>query len=333
MPQEISQKFIPIVLCAGFGTRLKPLTNYIPKVVCPLINKPFAFYNIEKLFQAGFETVHCNTHYLPDIVRKELTLACEYFGYDPKRIRFWHEDNILETGGGIARIFQELTKEDPTNKNKDLLVVSGDIVADFPLETMMQRWKKKKKEEKALLCTKELKEFRKDATFVTLDEGRVEGFGENFFKQNTDKEKMKAKLFSNHQIIDSEVVFQSPIEKKSSIDLFYRPLLAQGFSLINLNYSENLYWFNIGTPAEYREAARYFAGTNPNANSVQIAFERPESLAQIYKMHPDNQGAVRDFQSQIRIGFRSVNPAPEKFFPLLTEEEKSQHLSCFEMGI
>ena len=137
MTLSLQEKYTPIVLCAGFGTRLKPLTDFIPKVVCPLIDKPFAFYNIEKFFKAGFHTVHCNTHYLPEIVKTELIAACKFFGYDPYRIRFWHEEDILETGGGVARIFKELCKENTENKNKDLIVVSGDIVADFPLHKII----------------------------------------------------------------------------------------------------------------------------------------------------------------------------------------------------
>lgn len=46
----MNKKFIPIVLCAGFGTRLKPLTNFISKAACPIINKPVSFTNIEQFF-------------------------------------------------------------------------------------------------------------------------------------------------------------------------------------------------------------------------------------------------------------------------------------------
>src|SRR6185312_3415468 len=139
---------------------------------------------IEKFFQAGFDTVHCNIHYLSDIVQHELKNACEYVGYNPNRIKFWHEKDILETGGGIARIYHELCLENSSHLKKDLIVVSGDIVADFPLENMLFCWQNKKENEHALLCTNKLKQIRKDATYVDENSHYVLGFGEKFGQEH-----------------------------------------------------------------------------------------------------------------------------------------------------
>lgn len=280
---DLEEKYIPIVLCAGFGTRLKPLTNYIPKVVCPLIDKPFAFYNIEKFFKFGFSTVHCNTHYLPDIVKNEIMSACNFFGYNPNRVRFWNEDNILETGGGIARIYKELCQENPSNRKKDLLVVSGDIVADFPLEDMVSTWEQRQESEQALMCTKNLKTPQKDATYICNNQNHILGFGENFFLQSK-LENITAKNFTNHQIISGSIVVNSNLEKKSSIDLFYRPILNTGKKIINLNYDESLYWFNIGHPIDYLEAIEFFSHNEKNC--INYAFDMPEKLGILIKDRP-----------------------------------------------
>ncbi len=278
MNLSFSEKYIPIVLCAGFGTRLKPLTEYIPKVVCPLIDKPFAFYNIEKFFKAGFKTVHCNIHYLPDVVKAELISACEFFGYSSNRIRFWHEDDILETGGGITRIFKELCAENPDYLNKDLIVISGDIVADFPLEKMIERWENKVGNELALMCTRNLLQMRKDATFVSEDLTQVLGFGEKFFQLEKNK-KLVAKLFTNHQIISGNIVNKCIVEKKSSIDLFYRFIISMDKKIINFNYENYLYWFNIGTAKEYFEAIHYFHEKNISLKDRNnYAFNYSDSL-------------------------------------------------------
>lgn len=305
LSSKIQEKYIPFVLCAGFGTRLKPLTDFIPKVVCPLIDKPFAFYNIEKFFKAGFQTVHCNIHYLPEVVKIELINACKHFGYDPNRIRFWHEENILETGGGVTRIFKELCREDPENENKDLIVVSGDIVADFPLSQFVQRWECKTTNELALLCTKNLKNFRKDATYLNDDLTYVLGFGENFAKKESNKN-LPAKVFTNHQIISAKVVKNCLVEKKSSIDLFYRPIINSGNKVINFNYDESLYWFNIGTPQEYLESIQFFIENKENC--INYAFSIPASLNEkvinYLKTAPEKK-SLED-KNSIFISFRST---------------------------
>ncbi|MES2614712.1 MAG: sugar phosphate nucleotidyltransferase [Bdellovibrionota bacterium] len=297
MSSILQENYIPLVLCAGFGTRLKPLTNYMPKVVCPLIDKPFAFYNIEKFFKAGFKTVHCNVHYLPEIVKLELISACEFFGYDSSRIRFWHEENILETGGGVTRIFKELCQENSVNEKKDLIIVSGDIVADFPLQEMLARWETKDSNELALMCTKNMKQFRKDATYVSEDLTEVLGFGEIFANENSAK-KSAAKVFTNHQIVSGSVVGKCEIEKKSSIDSFYRTIINSGKKIINFNYSESLYWFNIGSAQEYLECIQFFI-QEKKQEQVNYAFFMPDNLKHIIKIYLNNK---RKIQAQIGSG-------------------------------
>lgn len=210
--------FIPIVLCAGFGTRLKPLTNYIPKAACPIINKPVAFLNIEIFFKAGFEKVHCNTHYLDSEVRNELSRAARHYGYDPARIVFWHEAEILETGGGIARIYNELIKQEKSNAEKDLIVVSGDIAADFPLLSMIEKWQTKNEDEVALMCTRKTSQVRKDATWVSKDKRYVLGFGSQFSRN----ESAIACVFTTHQIIGKDLLKYAKIEKNLALICFIR---------------------------------------------------------------------------------------------------------------
>lgn len=282
-----NKKYIAIVLCAGFGTRLKPLTDFIPKVVCPLIDKPFAFYNIEKFFKAGFETIHCNTHYLPEIVKTELISACKNFGYEPNRIRFWNEENILETGGGIARIFKKLSEEDAENEKKDLIIVSGDVVADFPLTEMITRWENRSEDELALLCTKKMEEFRKDGTYISEDSSYILGFGEKFGESAADK-KLQAKVFTNHQIVSGNIVKNSLVEKKSSIDLFYRKMIQLKKKVINFNYGESLYWFNIGNAREYLEGIRFFANREKLKSCINYASSMPERLKSAIDLYEKN---------------------------------------------
>jgi NDP-sugar pyrophosphorylase family protein len=336
--------FIPIVLCAGFGTRLKPLTNYIPKVVCPIVNKPAAFLSIEIFLKAGFEKVHCNTHYLNNEVRNELIQAAKYFGYDSSRIIFWHEEKILETGGGISRIYHELLKKE-NFRGKDAIVVSGDIIADFPLEFMLAKWKKKHKNDFALMCTKETPEIRKDATWVSNNEKYVLGFGENF----DEKENAIAKVFTNHQIISQELLNCVEIEKKSSIDIYYRRALSIGKNILNLPYPNKNYWFDIGTPKSYLECINFFeknicSNLDKNfyyhKNIINYCFNIPKNLKELIYLASHHEDLDKLSQTQIIIAFREISEKNQthKLIPLnilnqFNDTEKSSNTNEFSILI
>ena len=64
--------FKVLVLAAGYGTRLKPLTNIWPKCLMPIGKKPLLEYWLYKIKKAGFKNVYINTHYKKNIVKKFL---------------------------------------------------------------------------------------------------------------------------------------------------------------------------------------------------------------------------------------------------------------------
>ncbi|WGL61451.1 sugar phosphate nucleotidyltransferase [Pigmentibacter sp. JX0631] len=253
-----NEKYIPIVLCAGFGTRLKPLTNYLPKVTCPIIDKPVAFLSIEIFLKAGFKEIHCNTHYLSEQVKEELIKAAEYHGYNSNCIKFWHENDLLDTGGGITRIYKEVTEN--SKLKRDAIVVSGDIAADFPLKEMIFQWEQKKTESLALMATKKLNYTRKDATWLDKTGNYIVGFGENYINKN----ECISSVFTTHQIISHKILEITSIEKSSSINLIYRKILEKKLKIMNFNYPENNYWFDIGTPIDYLNCINFFSKIHRN---------------------------------------------------------------------
>lgn len=254
---SLSDHFIPIVLCAGFGHRLRPLTHFFPKAACPVLDKPFAFYNIEIFFRAGFEQIFLNVHYLSEEVQDELKRAVSYFGYDPKRLVFFNEPDILETGGGIVRIYTELVERDERFRYRDLLVVSGDIISEFPLKEMIVRWQQREDQEQALMCSLDEGKMRPDATWVSQDGHEVIGFGAAFFPE-AQKRGALTRVFSNHQIISGDFVSRCQIEKKSSIDLIYREILKQNKKIIHLDFPMSAPWFNVGDVQEYLKCIDFF---------------------------------------------------------------------------
>src|SRR5438270_4612541 len=90
----ITQAF---VLAAGRGTRLRPLTDDLPKPLIPIFQKPLITFALDHLIAAGVQSFVINTHKMPE-------RFAEYFGdgkYAGHSVKLVHEPDLLETGGGI----------------------------------------------------------------------------------------------------------------------------------------------------------------------------------------------------------------------------------------
>ena len=87
-----------LLLAAGLGTRLQPLTNYLPKCLVPIHGRPLLDYWLETLLDHGVEEVLINTHYMAPMVQKYLIQST----WSPY-IKVVHEETLLGTGGTILR--------------------------------------------------------------------------------------------------------------------------------------------------------------------------------------------------------------------------------------
>ncbi|TAN71701.1 MAG: nucleotidyltransferase family protein [Gallionella sp.] len=85
-----------LLLAAGFGTRLRPITDHIPKCLVPIQGKPLLGYWLDLLLGDGVERILVNTHYLPDAVR-QFVADSSWRG----SIDFVHENTLLGTGGTV----------------------------------------------------------------------------------------------------------------------------------------------------------------------------------------------------------------------------------------
>jgi len=117
-----------MILAAGFGERLRPLTETTPKPLLQVGGKPLIQYHIENLAAAGVREIVINASWLGDMIEAYLGDGSR-FGVEI----FWsREDTPLETGGGIRRALPYLGCE-------PFLVVNGDVWTDYPLETLIER--------------------------------------------------------------------------------------------------------------------------------------------------------------------------------------------------
>lgn len=87
-----------LLLAAGLGTRLRPITDHVPKCLVPVHGKPLLQYWLDLLLPSGIERILLNTHYLPEKVRQFVADSawCD-------RISMVHEDVLLGTGGTVLK--------------------------------------------------------------------------------------------------------------------------------------------------------------------------------------------------------------------------------------
>ena len=112
-----------MVFAAGLGTRLRPLTDTMPKALVPVCGKPLLYHVLCKLRDAGYDEITVNVHHFPEQIRKYL--ADNDFGV---KINISDESSeLLETGGGILHARQFLDGGEP------FLVHNVDIVSNLSI--------------------------------------------------------------------------------------------------------------------------------------------------------------------------------------------------------
>jgi NDP-sugar pyrophosphorylase family protein len=86
-----------MLVTAGYGTRLAPLTDLLPKPAVPVVNRPLAWFALDHLYRHGLRELSLNTHHLA----AKLEHAIERWAPNDLHLRFVFEPEILGTGGGI----------------------------------------------------------------------------------------------------------------------------------------------------------------------------------------------------------------------------------------
>lgn len=117
-----------MILAAGRGERLRPLTDHTPKPLIEAGDKPLIIHLIEGLVQGGIREIIVNTAHLGERIQNRLGDGQAWGA----QIHYSPEHEALETGGGIFRALPLLGKE-------PFLVINGDIATDFPFGTLKER--------------------------------------------------------------------------------------------------------------------------------------------------------------------------------------------------
>jgi mannose-1-phosphate guanylyltransferase/mannose-1-phosphate guanylyltransferase/phosphomannomutase len=153
-----------MVLAAGLGTRLRPITFDMPKPMVPVLNRPVMEHILRLLARHGFEETIANLHWFPDLIR-------DHFGDGSAqgvKLTYSFEDQLLGTSGGVRKAADFL--------GDSFLVISGDALTDIDLAAM--RSFHASHDGIATLATKRVEDTTQFGVAITDSEGRIGGFQE-----------------------------------------------------------------------------------------------------------------------------------------------------------
>ena len=128
-----------MIFAAGLGTRLKPLTDTLPKALVPLAGKTLLQWQIEKLKAAGITDIVVNVHHFPDMIINYLkdndNFGCNIQVSDER-------DMLLETGGGLRKAEALLGSEvqEFRSSREGILICNVDILSDIDIPTLLKAY-------------------------------------------------------------------------------------------------------------------------------------------------------------------------------------------------
>jgi mannose-1-phosphate guanylyltransferase/mannose-1-phosphate guanylyltransferase/phosphomannomutase len=153
-----------MILAAGLGTRLRPITYGMPKPMVPVLNRPVMEHIVRLLARHGFTETIANLHWFPDLIK-------DHFGDGSElglELFYSFEEQLLGTSGGVRNAAEFL--------GDSFLVISGDALTDIDLTAMREFHGSH--DGIATLATKRVEDTTQFGVAITGADGRIQGFQE-----------------------------------------------------------------------------------------------------------------------------------------------------------
>lgn len=144
-----------MIFAAGLGTRLKPLTDVMPKALITIGGKPLIEHVLRKLVLSGFNDVTINVHHFADMIEEWVNTLRINNKFIPSNIKINisdERDKLLDTGGGIVHAKEYLTQANP---NQKVLIHNVDILSNVNLNELLL-YSEKNKSDVYLLVSKRI---------------------------------------------------------------------------------------------------------------------------------------------------------------------------------
>lgn len=234
-----------MVLAAGEGTRLRPLTLDRPKPMVPINGVPLLDYTIKWLRDQGITDIAINLHYKPEVI-------VDYFGDGSAhgvKIHYSHEQTILGTAGAVRKI------KDWVDGNP-LVLVYGDVLTDLDLRAMLDFHHQTLRRDPLSTVTMSLYHVPNptEVGLVGMDEtGKVTRFVEKPKPSEVFTDLANAGVL----VLQPEVLDIIPDDTFCDFGLHVLPMLLQaGLSIYGWVIPDHTYLLDIGSPEKYAQANR-----------------------------------------------------------------------------
>ncbi len=233
-----------MILAAGLGTRLRPLTNLRPKALVEVAGRPLLEIALARLRGAGVDQVIINVHHFADLVEGYLRIH-QNFGM---RLEISREQVLLDTGGGLkqaAWFFREQAGDEP------FLVHNVDVISTIDLGALVRFHR-----ENQALATLAVQE-RKTSRYLLFDQQgqlcgrRSEPEGKTEWAWATDN--AQALAFSGIHVISPRLFDRMTEDGVFSIIAPYLRLAGEGEKILAFR-ADQYYWRDLGRPEHIRQA-------------------------------------------------------------------------------
>ncbi|MBS4025288.1 MAG: NDP-sugar synthase [Clostridia bacterium] len=225
-----------MIMAAGVGSRLMPLTATMPKPMVPILGKPVMEHGVNLLKQHGVTQIISNLHYLPDVIRSYFANG-QAFGVE---MDYSYEETLMGTAGGVKN--NQYFLETDT-----FVILSGDALTDINLSAMYEYHKSRGA--LATIALKSVEDVSKFGVVIQDSEGRITAF----------QEKPKPEIALSNLANTGIYIFEPHIFELIPANTFYDfgkqlfPLLVEQ-NLPFFGWETKGYWSDIGSFETYKEA-------------------------------------------------------------------------------
>ena len=224
-----------MILAAGFGTRLLPLTQTVPKPMVPVMNRPLLEHTVELLRSFNILDIAVNVHHLPEQVIGHFGDGSQ-FGVN---LHFSREEKILGTAGGIKAVQGFLA-------SGTFLVINSDIIVNIDLDRVLEFHREKRS--CLTLVVREDDSPKKYDPIEIQEDGRIVHFVGASSMNIPDH--TRRVMFTGIQIMEPEIFSRIPAGKfcGTTEDIFPE-MIQEGLPVFG--YLHDDYWIDMGNRAQY----------------------------------------------------------------------------------